>query len=177
VLEGYRQYLRLLARSRVGRELRARFDSSDLVQETLLEAQRDFRQFQGENQAELAGWLRQILLRNLADQCKHHQSQKRDVGREQPLELLVKKTPESLAAPLSTPSAQALKTEQAGALATALAQLPPDYRDVLTLRHLQGESFEAIAARMGRTSGAVRMLWMRALEQLGGLMGKGDEAT
>jgi len=86
VLEGYRQYLRLLAGSRVGKELRARFDPSDLVQETLLEAHRDFPQFQGENRAELAGWLRQILLRNLADQCKHHQSQKRDVGREQPLE-------------------------------------------------------------------------------------------
>lgn len=177
VLEGYRQFLRLLARSRVGRELRARLDPSDLVQETLLEAQRDFQQFHGENRAELAGWLRQILLRNLADQCKHHQSQKRDVGREQPLELLVKKTPESLAAPLSTPSAHALKLEQEGALATALAQLPPDYREVLTLRHLQGESFETIAARMGRTPGAVRMLWMRALEQLGGLLGNADEST
>ena len=177
VLEGYRQYLRLLAGSRVGKELRARFDPSDLVQETLLEAHRDFPQFQGENRAELAGWLRQILLRNLADQCKHHQSQKRDVGREQPLDLLVKKTPESLAAPLSTPSAQALKTEQAGALMTALTRLPPDYREVLTLRHLQGETFEVIAARMGRTPGAVRMLWMRALEQLGGSLGNADEAT
>ena len=32
-----------------------------------------------------------------------------------------------------------------------------------------------IAARMGRSPGAVRMLWMRALEQLGGLMGTSDE--
>ena len=176
VLESYRQFLRLLARSRVGRELRTRFDPSDLVQETLLEAQRDFQQFQGKTSGELAAWLRQILVRNLADQSKHHQSQKRDISREQPLETLARHTPDALAAPLSTPSANAVKTEEAGALAGALERLAPDYREVLTLRHLQGQSFDQIAARMGRTPGAVRMLWMRALEQLGGLMGYGDEA-
>ena len=92
--------------------------------------------------------------------------------------MLVQVAPESLAAPLSTPSGQAIESEQAGKLAAALTRLAPDYREVLTLRHLQGQSFETIAARMGRSSGAVRMLWMRALEQLGGLMGTsidGDE--
>ena len=52
-------------------------------------------------------------------------------------------------------------------LANALARLPEDYREVITLRHVEGRSFEEIAAAMGRTSGAVRMLWMRALERLG----------
>jgi DNA-directed RNA polymerase specialized sigma24 family protein len=67
LLEDYRDYLRLLARSRVGRDLRVRLDPSDLVQETLLEAQRDFRQFLGASDAELGVWLRRILVRNLAD--------------------------------------------------------------------------------------------------------------
>ncbi len=174
VLEGYREYLRLLARARVGQDLRVRLDPSDLVQETLLEAQRDFHQFLGSSEEELAVWLRRILVRNLVDQLKYHQSQKRDVGREQPLETLVEQAHEALAAPLSTPSKQAARREQAVALARAMARLPDDYREVVTLRHLDGRSFDDIAAVMGRSSGAARMLWMRALERLGELMETGD---
>jgi len=170
LLEQYRHYLRLLAQSQVGRNLRVRLDPSDLVQETLLEAQRDFQKFAGSGEAELTAWLRRILVRNLADQLKHHHSQKRDYQREQPLEVLVEQAHAALAAPLSTPSAHLARREQAVVLAQALTQLPPDYREVITLRHLEGKSFDAIAGKMGRTSGAVRMLWMRALERLGGLM-------
>jgi len=170
VLDAYREYLRLLARPRVGPELRVRLDASDVVQETLMEAQRDFHQFAGNSEGELAVWLRRILARNLADQFKYHQSQKRDFGREQPLEVLIEQAHEALAAPLSTPSGHASNREQAVALANAMARLPPDYREVITLRHLEGQSFDDIAARMGRTDGAVRMLWLRAVERLGGLM-------
>ncbi len=174
VLEAYREYLRLLARARVGQDLQVRLDPSDLVQETLLEAQRDFRQFVGRSEAELAVWLRRILVRNLADQLKYHQSQKRDVGREQPLEALIEQAHEALAAPLSTPSKQASRREQAVVMASALARLAADYREVITLRHIEGRSFDEIAAQMGRSAGAVRMLWMRALERLGEVMEKGD---
>ena len=177
LLEEYREYLRLLARSRVGRDLQVRLDPSDLVQETLLEAHRDFRQFLGETEAELTVWLRRILVRNLTDQLKHHHSQKRNFQREQPLAELVEQAHEALAAPLSTPSAHAARREQAVLLAAALAQLPDDYREVVTMRHLEGRSFEEVAAAMGRTSGAVRMLWMRALERLGVLLENRNETS
>lgn len=170
LLEEYREYLRMLARARVGRDLQVRLDPSDLVQETLLEAHRDFRQFLGQTEAELTVWLRRILVRNLTDQLKHHHSQKRDFQREQPLAELVEQAHQVLAAPLSTPSAHAARREQAVLLASALAQLPEDYREVVTMRHLESRSFEEIATAMGRTSGAVRMLWMRALERLGALL-------
>jgi RNA polymerase sigma-70 factor (ECF subfamily) len=175
LLEDYRQYLRQLARLRVGPELRVRLDPSDLVQETLLEAQRDFPQFAGTNDAELAAWLRKILARNLVDQQKHHRSQKRDYDREQAIETLQR--PDVLAAPLSTPSQHAVRQEQRGMLAEAMARLPADYREVVRLRHLEGQSFEAIAARLGRTNGAVRMLWLRALERLGGMMEAPDASA
>lgn len=174
LLEEYREYLRVLARSQVGRELQVRLDPSDLVQETLLEAHRDYQQFLGTTEAELTVWLRRILVRNLTDQLKHHHSQKRDVQREQPLAELVEHAHEALAGPLSTPSAYASRREQAVLLADALAQLPKDYREVVRMRHLEGRSFEEIAALMGRSSGAVRMLWMRALERLGAKMENGN---
>ncbi len=51
------------------------------------------------------------------------------------------------------------------ALADQLARLPPQYRDVIVLRNLQGLSFEEVADRMDRKPGAVRMLWLRAIEK------------
>ena len=177
LLEEYREYLRVLARSRVGRDLQVRLDPSDLVQETLLEAHRDFRQFLGETEAELTVWLRRIFVRNLTDQLKHHHSQKRNFQREQPLAELVEQAHDALASPLSTPSAHAARREQAVLLAAALAQLPDDYREVVTMRHLEDRSFEEVAAAMGRTSGAVRMLWMRALERLGALLEDRNETS
>jgi RNA polymerase sigma-70 factor (ECF subfamily) len=51
-------------------------------------------------------------------------------------------------------------------LADRLAQLPDDYREVLVLRNLQGLPFEEVAERMERSVGAVRMLWLRAIEKL-----------
>ena len=42
-------------------------DASDLVQETMLEAYRDFDRFQGRSEQEWMAWLRKILAHNVAD--------------------------------------------------------------------------------------------------------------
>ncbi|MCA9171232.1 MAG: hypothetical protein KDB23_26345, partial [Planctomycetales bacterium] len=36
---------------------------------------------------------------------------------------------------------------------------------VIVMRTLQGLSFDEVAARMERSAGAVRMLWLRAIEK------------
>ena len=66
----------------------------------------------------------------------------------------------------STPSQQAARREQAVLLANALGRLPPDYREVIVLRNLQGLSFPEVAGRMGRTVDSVEKLWARGLAQL-----------
>jgi RNA polymerase sigma-70 factor (ECF subfamily) len=170
LLELYRNYLRLQARTLIGSALRVRLDSSDLVQETFLEAARDFGRFAGSTEGEMVSWLRQVLVRNLADQARRHQSHKRDARRDESLEGLLERSSRevqaALASGISTPSAQARRREQAVVLADALAALPPDYREVIVLRHLERLKFDDVAARMGRSAGATRMLWTRALERL-----------
>src|SRR5438445_13375943 len=52
LLDGYRNYLTLLARLQLGRTLRGKADPADLVQETFLRAHRDFAQFRGATEAE-----------------------------------------------------------------------------------------------------------------------------
>src|SRR5439155_16480408 len=80
LLELYRNYLALLARLQIGKRLQGKLDPSDLVQETFLEAHRDFAQFRGGSEAEFVNWLRQIMAMNLANLVRHYYgTQRRDV--------------------------------------------------------------------------------------------------
>src|SRR6478736_9683018 len=63
----YRNYLTILATTQLDARLRRRISPSDLVQEAMLGAYRDFAQFRGQTERELLGWLRQILIH-----CLHH---------------------------------------------------------------------------------------------------------
>jgi RNA polymerase sigma-70 factor (ECF subfamily) len=167
LLELYRSYLRLIARSLLDGALRIRLDPSDLVQETFLKAHREFNQFAGATEAELVAWLRQILVRNLADEAKYHRRQGRNLGRQESLEAALDRSSaavqRALAAPLTSPSVRLEKREQAVLLADALEKLPPDYREVFVLRSLEHVPVEQIAARMGRSANAVYKLWFRAM--------------
>src|SRR6476469_3440074 len=83
LLDQHRLYLSVLARVQLDRVLQAKVDASDVVQETFLEAHRDFPQFRGQTAGELVAWLRQILSRNLANQARHYRdTRRRDVRRE-----------------------------------------------------------------------------------------------
>jgi RNA polymerase sigma-70 factor, ECF subfamily len=170
LLELYRSYLRLVARTLVGAALRVKVEPSDLVQETFLKAHREFLGFDGRSELELMAWLRRILVRTLADQVKYHHRRGRDHRREESLQALLDRSSleaqHALATHASSPSAGAAKREQAVLLADAVDRLPPDYREVFILRTLEHVAIEEIATRMGRSAGAVRMLWARAVERL-----------
>src|SRR5262249_37095947 len=96
LLDSYRNYLRLLARAQMGQGLHARLEPSDLVQEALLEADRDFAAFAGGSEKELLVWLRRILVRNLMDAARHHGAQARDRQREASLEALMEESSNAL---------------------------------------------------------------------------------
>jgi RNA polymerase sigma-70 factor (ECF subfamily) len=174
LLELYRDYLGGLARARLGARLRGIVNPSDLVQQTFLEACRDFGQFAGTSTAQWQAWLRRILAHNLAALVERHvQARKRDVRRQVPLQPRSAAAGDSaagpgvaLASPDSSPSAQAQRHEASAVLADQLARLPAPDREVLRLRNLEGLAFEEVARRMGRTPGAVRVLWVRALDRL-----------
>jgi RNA polymerase sigma-70 factor (ECF subfamily) len=173
LLAGYRSYLHVLAVAQLGRHLRAKCDPSDLVQQTLLEAHRDFGSFQGEQEAELLAWLRRILAHNLFNEARRYTAQQRDAARELSLDQMhagVNHSSLALARCLAdhgpSPSSIAQRRERDVVLANALADLPEDYRTVLLLRVFEELSAEEVAQRMERTPGAVRMLQMRALAAL-----------
>jgi RNA polymerase sigma-70 factor (ECF subfamily) len=170
-LDRYRSWLGLLARLQVEPRFRTKFDPSDIVQQTLLEAVRDWPKFRGSNEAELAAWLRQILAHVLLHEVRRFGgAQRRDVGREVSLEQALaessRRLGDALVAPGSSPSEQAGRHELELRLADALARLPADYAEIILMRNVEGLSHEEAAQRMGRGIGAVRMLWVRALSRL-----------
>jgi RNA polymerase sigma-70 factor (ECF subfamily) len=170
-LEAHRDYLTILARMQIGRMLQGKVDPADVVQETFLHAVRDFAQFRGTSDRELAGWLRQILAARLAKLVRRYcGTQGRDVRLERALQVELDRSSEvldrGLVAPLSSPSQQAARRERARWLAQALERLPADYREVLILHHLEACAFPEVARRMGRSVEAVKKLWARALARL-----------
>jgi RNA polymerase sigma-70 factor (ECF subfamily) len=171
LLELYRNYLSLLARLQIGRRLQGKVDPADLVQETFLKAHRDFAQFRGTSEGEWVGWLRQILAMNLGHLVRRYcGTRRRDIRLERrlvdELDHSSRVLDQGLVAPQSSPSNQASHREQAVLLADALEELPPDYREVIILSHLEGLSFPEVASRMGRSVNSVKNLWARALARL-----------
>ena len=83
ILELCRQYLLLVANRELEPELWAKGGASDLVQETFLEAQKDFGSFEGTTRAEVLAWLRRILLNNVSNfRRRYVGSEKRQIARE-----------------------------------------------------------------------------------------------
>ncbi len=173
LLQWYLSYLTILATTQLDRRLKRRINPSDLVQEAMLAAHRDFGDFRGNSQNELLGWLRQILIHTLHRAfAKHVKAGKRDIRREVSIDQISNRLEESactlaamLPGPAESPSGPMQARESAIELANQLNRLQPDYRDVIVYRVIQGLAFDEIGDRMDRSSGAVRMLWLRALEQ------------
>jgi RNA polymerase sigma-70 factor (ECF subfamily) len=170
-LEHYRGWIVALARLQVGDGFRGKFDPSDAAQQTLLEAVRAGPGFRGTTEGELLAWLRQILAHVLAHEFRRYKGAKaRDVAREVSLEQALERSSLRLGAVLaagwSSPSHHAARVEEGVRLAAVLSRLSADDREVILLRNVEGLPHDEVARRMGRSPGAVRMLWARALARL-----------
>ncbi len=174
LLAGYAGYLNVLSRGQLAKEIRHRVSPSDVVQETLLEAHRDFHRFHGTDIEAFTAWLRKVLVNNIASAVETHLvAAKRSIRRERSLnqlsasvELSHSRFSAMEGSPHRSPASELDHEQSLMDLAAAIERLPDDYRAVITMRHLDGDSFTQIASHMKRSTGAVRMLWLRAIEQL-----------
>jgi RNA polymerase sigma-70 factor (ECF subfamily) len=165
-----RSFVTTAARCHLQRRLQAKVDASDVVQQSLLEAHRGLDGFAGETPQELLGWLRRIVAHNALDVARRYRgAAKRDAGREVPLAAHGDASGGWHAPPVdpaSSPSARVMRGERELLLAAALEGLAEDQREVLVLRNIERLPFEEVARRMDRSSGACRMLWVRAIAAL-----------
>lgn len=164
LLDLHRPYLKMMARRFLGRQLQARLDESDLIQQTCLSAFRNFNQYNGDQGVSFLVWLKQIHERNIQDCLRRHlETAKRSVRREEQL------PPADLAqaaTETASPSRRLMGTEEAVRLAEALQTLPEDQQEAVRLRHLEGWPLGEIARQLDRSEQAVSGLLKRGIQKL-----------
>ena len=149
-------------------DLKSKEGASDLVQEALLQAHRDWGKFVGRTETELRRWLRRILLHKIAHAVRRYRLvERRRIAREISLDSgAFDGDADWLAADQTSPRGRAVRREEEIALSAALDRLPERMRSAVLWRHREACSFDELGRRLDCSNVAARKLWLRALEQL-----------
>jgi RNA polymerase sigma-70 factor (ECF subfamily) len=148
-------------RLKMGRSLRARLESRDILQATFLKSFQHLDDFEGEDGRSLLGWLMRIAEHEIHDREAFHHRQQRDAKQEEGLA----DHPDLLARSRSALS-RLIFDEQAERLETALESLTDAHRQVILLRTFEELTFPDIARRLGKSEDACRMQYARAMTAL-----------
>jgi RNA polymerase sigma-70 factor (ECF subfamily) len=153
LLQSLRAYVRVLVHAVRGPHAADAGDDSDLIQDALVEAVRCFPSFRGTTLAELRSWLRIVAVRTARRALRGgHSLDPLDEAR-------------ALVDPHSGPSTDVVRQEIAARVAQSLTELPEEMQRVLICRFVDGLDHAAIGHLLGKSSGAVRKLFVRALER------------
>lgn len=155
----------------LGAGLRRKIEPEDIFQETSAEAVRGLEAMDLSNRDPF-GWLCQIAERRIIDAHRRFfGAQKRDAGREVPLNRPSGDESRAgvidmLIASMTSASSKFSRNQREIRLATALESLPEDQREALRLRYVEGMPSKQIAQQLGKTDGAVRVMLTRSLSRL-----------
>jgi RNA polymerase sigma-70 factor (ECF subfamily) len=148
-------------RLKMGRSLRARLESRDILQATFLKSFEHLDDFDGSNGRSLLGWMMRIAEHEIHDRADFHTRHQRDARREDDMG----DHPDIVARTRSALS-RLILGEQAERVEHALASLTEPHRQVILLRSFEELSFPEIAGRLGKSEDASRMLFARAMTAL-----------
>jgi RNA polymerase sigma-70 factor (ECF subfamily) len=165
-----RAYLETLTSIQIDPQLRHRIGWSDIVQETLLEAWKEFDRIQQLDEEGRKGRLRRMLLNNLRDAIRKLLSRGRDVRLELSLETAASESADRLDRQIaiedSSPLDKMVEEEQALQLLEGLSKLNERQREALILQKYHGWKLAQIAEHLGCTTGAVAGLHAHGLKGL-----------
>ena len=164
-LSELRSIIHRAVHGRIDRRFRARFDTSDVVQEATLQAW--LRGDADEDSSPSGFWLRFVARRHSSKLHAFHSAQRRSVHAEE-CPVYDSRHPGN-----DAPD-QAMTREQTEQLLLALARLPKPLRLIVHLRFVERLSFNAIARTMERPPHWVRRQYRQALKQLHSLMQRNE---
>lgn len=146
----------------VSRFVREPNDALDVAQDTFLKAYRALPSFRGDSA--FYTWLYRIAINT----AKNHLvvQSRRPVEREQDLAENEQIALESTLSDIATPEHMLLKDEIQATVLKAIEELPEDLSTAITLREVEGLSYEEIAAVMACPIGTVRSRIFRAREAI-----------
>ena len=166
LLNDHRQVLWVRARRRLPNRLNARVGPSDVVQDTILAAHQNFRQFRGQSSREFAAWLQEILHSTVRACLRRHSRKKRSPSREVPLHQF---SPDQERFSSDALSAEEIliRKERADLIAGCIHTLPEESREVIHLHITEKRRFRDVGDVLGISEEAARKRGMRALWMLG----------
>jgi RNA polymerase sigma-70 factor (ECF subfamily) len=147
------------------RRLAGKEDTSDLVQNGLIQAAKGIGRFQGRSISEFYAWMARILDRQILKALRRWRYRRRDLGREQPLGPARSDTAELAAS--STPVLERLSQEEEwDRLMLAASWCREEDTAVIFLHLFQDRTHEQIAAELGISPLAVRKRYSRAVRRV-----------
>jgi len=167
----YGERVRRIVRLRLGKKLRPKLDSVDVVQDALVLALSGLDGFTYKDEGDFLRWLSKIAENRLRDMFDKYHADKRDVHKEIPFKYKGGSADSgSVGAPEpmrdTTPSIILGRKEALDRLEKALDELKPEYKEIIVLKKIEGLSHAEIAEQLGKNTGAVRMLLARAMAAL-----------
>jgi RNA polymerase sigma-70 factor (ECF subfamily) len=155
----------------MGRELRVRLDSMDLVQDALLSALKGLGDFTYKNEGDFLRWLSRIAQNALHGHLDKLHAAKRDIRKEARLDNFGTTaggrfvgTPGPIRT--TTPSVIMSRREDLDKLENAIEELKPEYKKVIVLAKIDGLSYNQIGEKLGKSADAVGHLLSRAMVAL-----------
>jgi RNA polymerase sigma-70 factor (ECF subfamily) len=155
----------------MGKELRPKLDSMDVVQDVLIHALGGITDFTYENEGDFVRWLSRIAENALRDNWERYHAEKRDIRKEIPLDNGGRRSRgrvggvDGLVA-TTTPSVILSRKEDLAKLEKAIDALKPEYKELIVLTKIEGLSYKEIGKRLGKSPDAVRMLVPSAMAEL-----------
>lgn len=164
ILKSVRDYLVIVADANLGGSVQSKFDASDIVQHSMMEARDSLGQFRGESELEFRCWIKRIVLNNLTDEIRRYtDTDSRKIRIEVSEDFLHSSTSH---VDSDTPSWHLQRKEFDVRLAEAVSRLPSRQRFVIEARHRRGCDYGEIASQLEITETAARKIWSRAAKQL-----------
>ena len=172
LFDRHRGALRKLVALRMDRQMAARVDASDVVQDVLVEASGRLRDYLADPKMPFHLWLRALAKDRMIDLHRRNHAQRRDVAREKPLAGAgqIDRSSFNLAAQLRdaglTPAAAAIKEELEHRFWGAIETLDEQDREVILMRHAEHLGNSEVAEALGVTPAAAGMRYLRAIRRL-----------
>jgi RNA polymerase sigma-70 factor (ECF subfamily) len=172
LFERHADALRRRVRRRLPALLKRKVAESDVIQMAYLRVHQHLDGFEDRGDGSFRAWLDRIVENQVADLLRRYvRTAKRGLGHEvsgpQPL------SGDGMSGREPTPSVVAAGEELRLTIEAAMGRLPDDYRLVLRLVQGEGLTLAAAGERMGRSAGAAKQLYARAVAQLSRLVREG----
>jgi RNA polymerase sigma-70 factor (ECF subfamily) len=177
-IAGHRPQLMAFIERQLGTALRRKIEPDDVFQETSAEAVRALPTAEIGDRDPFS-WLCQIAERRIIDlHRRFFGAQKRDAAKEVPLGSSRGTDSQSaglinlLVASMTTPSQVFSRNAREERLLEALGKLPEEQQTALKMRYIENLPSKDIAAHLGKSDAAVRVMLTRSLKRLHELLGE-----